>query len=129
MTIEKTYTTTVPPKKLFHAWVSPDSVVDPVTRIESDPKAGGHYKLYSGSSVMHGVFQLVDEPRELRYTWCWDSSTETTEVHVRFKPAVNGTVVKLSHSGFLSEDSRAIHDAGWDSYVKGLVALVGGEVS
>lgn len=125
MIIEKTYTTQVSGVQLFQAWISEEAVIAPVERIESDPVEGGRYRLWSGPSVMTGVFKRVIPNELLQYSWCWDEAEEMTEITVKFSDhPEGGTQVSLTHSAFLSEESRAMHDTGWDSYFEGLIRFI-----
>ena len=58
------------------------------------------------------------------YTWEWDKNGEVTQIAVDFNETGDGTEIVLEHSGFQSEESKAMHDTGWDSYVAGLVEFL-----
>ncbi|KAA3647194.1 MAG: SRPBCC domain-containing protein [Chloroflexi bacterium] len=124
LSIHKTYQLDLPRKQLFEAWISPDSVIPPASKIEVDPRVGGYYRLFSGSSIMEGEFLTLNPPGQVVYTWEWDNNGEVTQITVDFKKTEDGTEIVLLHSGFQSEESRAMHDKGWDSYVAGLVEFL-----
>ena len=118
-----------PKLEVFEAWVSEGSVVPPVTSIESDPKVGGKYILYVGDGEqqhqMIGVFKQLVWGDKLEYSWNWQGTDEVTTVTVDFQKSDDGsTLVTLSHQGFQTEESKSIHDQGWDSYLSGLSKLI-----
>lgn len=128
MKLQKNYTTKIRRDILFDAWVSPDSVIEPITKIESNPVEGGIYKLYSespsGTAVMLGEFKEVVPNEKLEYTWHWEGSDEKTLIRVEFKEREGETHVAIEHNGFLTEESKEMHDTGWDSYLKGLESKI-----
>ena len=129
MKILKTYRMLQPKSEVFEAWVSESSVIAPVTSIKSDPKVGGKYILYVGEGEqqhqMTGVFKQFVRGEKLEYSWNWQGTDEVTTVTVDFQESADGsTLVTLSHQGFQSEESKSIHDQGWDSYVSGLSKLL-----
>jgi len=97
-----------------------------VTRIEKDVRLGGHYRLYvemeHGTMVMDAVYREIDPGRRLVYSWEWNDDGEATEVEVEFLPTADGSSVRLSHSGFLKQDSFDRHADGWKNYFDGLTA-------
>ncbi len=128
LTIHKQYQINLPKEKLFEAWVSPDTVISPVDRIEVEPREGGVMRLIvdmpEGESVMTGKFQTFSYPSHLVYSWEWDNDGEITQIEVTFNEIDSGTEVNIIHSGFIRQESLARHDAGWDSYVEGVVQLL-----
>lgn len=125
LSINKKYILNFPRTLLFEAWISPDTVIPPVSRIEVDPKVGGFLKLMvetpQGASTMVGEFLTVSYHKQLVYTWQWDNNGEITKITVDFKEVENGTEISISHAGFHSQSSQATHDTGWDSYINGLI--------
>lgn len=87
--------------------------------MESDLRPGGRW-LMSGNGVggkpftISGVYRTVERPRVLAFTWLPSWDAEATETLVRFDlDERNGvTTVRLTHSGFANEGSRARHQ-GW----------------
>lgn len=130
LSITKTYNIDLPREQLYEAWISPETVIAPVSKIEVDPKVGGYLRLIAetpeGNSVMHGEFLVLAHPDQLVYTWEWDQNGEVTQITVDFRERAGGTEIMLNHTGFESEESRAMHDAGWDSYVDGVVQKLEG---
>ena len=118
------------PEQVYDAWVSEETVVAPVTRIEKDVREGGHYRLYvetpDYTGVMHAEFLEVDAPRKLVYSWEWNNDGEKTTVAVRFLPDGDGCRVELSHGEFQKQESFDRHAFGWESYLDGLQKKLAG---
>ncbi len=120
------------PERVYAAWVSSDTVIPPATKMDVQPRVGGHYRLTAQNDTltMHneGRFIEVTPNAHLRYTWQWSGpeevDEEVTEIEVTFSAHENGTQVRLQHRGFLSAESRTNHDNGWNSYIKGLRAFI-----
>ena len=128
MQISKQYRIEHPAEKIFDAWVSPRSVIAPVTRIEVQPKEGGFYRLYVDSadstSIMNGEFSTFQPYEKLVYSWEWDNNGEKTTISVDFTSVGEQTIINLTHSGFDNENSFKMHDNGWDSYIKGIKKIL-----
>jgi uncharacterized protein YndB with AHSA1/START domain len=100
------------------------------THMESDLRPGGHWKM-TGTGMggkpfkVAGVYRIVERPRVVAFTWLPDWDENATETLVRFDLAEAGgvTTLRLTHSGFASDASRARHQ-GWPqilSWLKGYV--------
>jgi len=122
----KKYTSKIEKATLYQAWVSSNMVIPPITKIESNPIAGGIYKLYSespnGVGIMNGQFKSLIENEALNYSWHWEGSEEHTDIRVLFKESSGGlgTTIIITHTGFQSEESKNMHSIGWDSYFEKL---------
>jgi uncharacterized protein YndB with AHSA1/START domain len=88
------------------------------TNVESDLTPGGRW-LMTGTGMgrpfkVEGVYRIIEPPRVLAFTWLPSWDEDATETLVRFDlDEQNGTTtVRLTHSGFAKEDSRARHQ-GW----------------
>lgn len=128
MTIHKTYQSNLSKEILYEAWISDNMVIAPVVKLEIDARIGGVYKLFAespdGIFIMPGAFVEVVPNSKLVYSWQWEGTEEETLVEVNFKENAEGSVVELTHSGFLSQESFDSHSAGWDSHFKGLIAKI-----
>lgn len=122
--IKKEYYLLFPLAKVYSAWVSSDTVIEPATSMDINPVVGGHYRLNMElpdfSSSNEGTFSLVEPERHIRYSWEWNHDGEVTEIDVRFSAADGATKVEILHQGFTKEESVTNHDSGWDSYIAGL---------
>ena len=86
---------------------------------ESDLRPGGRWVMRGtgmGGKPFNvvGEYRAIDRPRLLTFTWLPDWDEEATETLVRFDLSEHAGVatVRLTHSGFASEGSRARHQ-GW----------------
>jgi uncharacterized protein YndB with AHSA1/START domain len=84
------------------------------TAMESDLRPGGRWMM-RGTGMgkpfkVVGVYRSIERPRVLAFTWLPDWDEEATETLVRSDLHEHDgvTTVRLTHSGFASEGSRAI---------------------
>ena len=128
MKIEKTYDLPFPPKRVYDAWICPDTVIAPTTRIDINPTVGGHCRhfveLEDRCNRAEGLFFAVEPDRRVRYTWERDRDGEITEIDVVFDAVDEGTKLHIRQSGFRREDSLAAQDSGWDIYIEQLAAFL-----
>ena len=131
---------TAPQDAVFAAWTEPAHLLKwwgprgvTLAAAEIDLRVGGRYRLankYEDGSVLWitGVFEVIDRPRRITYTWAHepadDSTTESTRVTVRFVHRDQGTEVIVVHQRIRSARSRRSHRAGWVECLDGL-AIVG----
>lgn len=130
MTITTERTFTASPATVYDAWVSEETVVPPVTRIEKDVRLGGHYRLYveTGDStfIMRAEYKAVIPNQRLEYTWEWNDDGEQTLVTVEFNSDSAGCLVKLKHGPFQKQESYDRHSFGWQNYFAGLEKKLAG---
>ena len=88
------------------------------TNAESDLRPGGRW-LMSGMGMgrpfkVEGVYRIIQRPHVLAFTWVpsWDEGATETLVRFDLYEQNGFTTVRLTHSGFASESSRARHQ-GW----------------
>lgn len=124
MNIRKEYTLPFPVARVYAAWISPKTVIPPATSMEVVTEIGGVYSVHVGDAHTEGVFEAIEPEHYLRYGWKWAGSEESTVVEVEFAANGANTDILIRHGGFTEPDSLAAHDAGWDSYVAGLNALL-----
>jgi uncharacterized protein YndB with AHSA1/START domain len=87
--------------------------------MESDLRPGGRWMM-SGTGMggrpfrVAGAYRIVEPPRVLAFTWLptWDEAATETLVRFDLQEHDGITTVRLTHSGFASEASRARHQ-GW----------------
>jgi uncharacterized protein YndB with AHSA1/START domain len=74
---------------------------------------------------VEGVYPIIERPSVLAFTWLPSWDEQATETLVRFDlHEQNGfTTVRLTHSGFATEGSRARHQ-GWPQILSWLKAYV-----
>ena len=99
-------------------WMRPGAIKRSVAR--TDPRVGGKYEVLmhgdSGEIQHHGVYQVIDRPSRLVFTWNSPFAGETeTLVTVDFISQANRrTEVIVTHEQ-LPEDARPSHARGWTS--------------
>jgi uncharacterized protein YndB with AHSA1/START domain len=89
------------------------------TAMESDLRVGGRWAM-RGTGIggtpfrVAGEYRSIERPHVLAFTWLPSWDEEATETLVRFDLAEKDglTTVRLTHSGFKTEGSRARHQ-GW----------------
>lgn len=122
--ITATHLFAAPRERVFSAWLSPRSLVPPVSEIEVDARIGGSIRLSAprgdAASTMTGWFLCVEPPQRLEYTWAWEGDPECTIVGVCFRAAGERTLVEVRHRGFRSQASSETHRTGWAAYFAGL---------
>jgi len=98
-------------------WMRPGAIRSTVAKVES--RVGGSYEItmqgQSGPIVHKGVYQQIDRPKRLVFTWA-SPGTELrdTLVTVDFVPAGQRTEVIVTHER-LPESARPSHSNGWTS--------------
>jgi len=126
--ISKSYLLPFSPQRVYAAWTSSDTVIPPATSMDIDAKVGGHYRLIMETPDFNarneGVFSHVSPNQRLTYSWEWNGDGEITEIDVSFATHPDGTSLQLEHSGFAKQESRDMHDTGWDTYIEGLTKLL-----
>lgn len=99
---------------------------------EVDAREGGSYRLSMRTDegevhTVRGEYKEVNPPERLAYTWSWEegpepamAGSESSLVVVEFLEEGDGTLVKLTHSGFASEQIREMHAQGWEAVLANL---------
>jgi uncharacterized protein YndB with AHSA1/START domain len=89
------------------------------THVESDLRHGGRWAMrgigMGGKPFsVGGEYRTIERPSVLAFTWLPDWDENATETLVRFDLEERGgvTTVRLTHSGFATDESRARHQ-GW----------------
>ena len=97
------------------------------TNAESDLRPGGRW-LMSGMGMgrpfkVEGVYRIIQRPHVLAFTWLpsWDEGATETLVWFDLYEQNGFTTVRLTHSGFATESSRARHQ-GWPQILSWLKA-------
>ena len=126
---EKRYIIPASVKTVYSAWISPNTLVPPATRIEIDPIVGGnlviHTKFCDVGSEMRGRFLAIEPYKRLVYNWEWNQDGQVSQVTVNFSGiGSDRTKIVLSHSGFRNSESATLHSDGWEHYFEGFIKLV-----
>lgn len=127
-----------PPEAVFDAWVDPESLgvwmaPDPMTvgAAECDPRVGGAFRIVMigevGAVEHTGVYEELDRPRRLAFTWRAPHLGEvTTRVRVELTAIPRGTRMVIEHTGLPDAPSRQGHEHGWTSIAAKLAAALAG---
>jgi uncharacterized protein YndB with AHSA1/START domain len=118
-------TIAAPADDLFDAWLDPEALAEwmrpgAIQRSQArvDPRVGGSYEVImhgeKGPIPHRGVYQLIDRPRRLVFTWVSPYAGENSLVTVDFKAIDQRTEVIVTHEQ-LPESEIAAHTRGWTS--------------
>jgi uncharacterized protein YndB with AHSA1/START domain len=121
------------PEELFDAWLDAEALavwMRPTgirhTSAKTEPRVGGSYEIImQGDEKIyphHGVYQVIDRPRRLVFTWRSHATEGATSlVTVEFLPLGERTEVLLTHEQ-LPADAHESHLKGWTSGIERLDA-------
>ena len=125
LTIRRTVPAT--PEEVFTAWTTaeglkrwsaPGAWTNPV--VEVDLRVGGRYRIDMAGpdgtvQRVTGVYQEVDPPRRVVYTWFWETNAALGEslVTVEFHGRGQVTEIVIEHSRLTSSESAVNHERGW----------------
>lgn len=116
-----------PRERIFQALTDPQQAVRwwgqgehyQMNEFQMDVRVGGKWST-TGASVkmgdiaIHGEFLEIDPPRRLAYTWNSSWMARETKVLWELEAEGQGTIVKLTHTGFAGEAEQAKnHSLGW----------------
>jgi uncharacterized protein YndB with AHSA1/START domain len=136
-----------PREKVFEAWTNPEVLKRwwraaptwDTPLAEVDAREGGRYRLSmrTDEGELHtvgGQYKEMSPPERLAFTWTWEegpselkAGNDSTLVVVEFHEDGDGTLVKLTHSGFGSEEERGKHTHGWQAVLANLEGSVSAE--
>jgi uncharacterized protein YndB with AHSA1/START domain len=100
---------------------------------ELDPRPGGVYRVRMNSdTVALGEYLAVEAPSRVVFTWGWEGDEVvppgSTTVEITLREDGDGTILRLRHTGFPTDEAAASHREGWAMYVERLsVATSGGD--
>jgi uncharacterized protein YndB with AHSA1/START domain len=122
------------PAKLFAAWTQPELLVRwwgpqgvACPAAEIDLRVGGSYRVanrFADGTVVWimGVFEVIDPPHRLTYTWKLESRSGPVErVTVCFEAHGAATEVVVTHERIPNEAARTSHQNGWTGCLDSLV--------
>ena len=126
-----------PRDRLFDAWLDPEMLsrfMTPgpdvtVAEARTDARVGGRFLVVmraGDKDLPHqGTYKTID--RANRFAITWESPMSPVEgslVTVDFEDATGGTLVRLNHVRFPSEESRDNHEKGWGAILNALAKAV-----
>lgn len=122
------------PERLFAYWTDPAHLAQwwgPAgVTCESatvDLRVGGEYRIgnrFADDTVLwiSGVFEMIDPPHQLVYSWRLGDTAVVERVTVTFTPVGTATDVVVVHERIADAASRAGHERGWKECLDGLAA-------
>ncbi len=98
---------------------------------ELDPRPGGVYRVRMNSdTVALGEYVVVESPSRVVFTWGWEGDEAvppgSTTVEITLREDGDGTILRLRHTGFPTEEAAASHREGWAMYVERMSAAAPG---
>lgn len=133
------------PERVFNAWTQPRLIRQwfgpagfECYEATGDPTPGGAYTVgMRGISPARPEAGIIDSRAEGTYrelvpfslivfTWraSWRPAEEETTVTIRLTPVAEGTLLDLTHSGFLDREGANSHNSGWEGSLTKLEALL-----
>jgi uncharacterized protein YndB with AHSA1/START domain len=122
-----------PAQKIFDAWLDPAALSEWMrpcsgttkpSDVKADAREGGAFEIVmhpASGPVRHtGVYQTIDAPRRLVFTWnSVHAGDEDSLVTVEFRPDGKTTEVVITHER-LPQEKVAGHTGGWTSILESL---------
>lgn len=111
-------------REQWQAWIGPEGADCAVPVLE--PQVGGRYeiemRMSDGSLIpVTGVFQAIDRPHAVRFTWGWAGDPDRQSViTLTFRAAGGGTRLTLRQEGLGTLANRDGHERGWSSALRKL---------
>jgi glutathione S-transferase len=135
-TLEMTRTFNAPPARVFACFTSKEewsgwagSRENPGEVTLLEPRVGGRYRMVMRrpdgvEMAVGGVFQVLEEPSRLAFTWKWEHGEDTTLITIFLRDAGGKTEMHFRHEGFAGEDDRNNHSKGWAGALDKLEAFL-----
>ena len=122
-----------PAQRIFDAWLDPASLAewmrpcsatDKRSDVKVDARVGGAFEFVmhvpSGPVRHTGVYQIIDAPRRLVFTWNSPHAGQNDSlVTVEFRPDGKATEVVITHER-LPDQARSGHTKGWTEILESL---------
>ena len=122
-----------PAQEIFDAWLDPASLKEwmrpcsareKLSDVKVDAREGGAFEIImhvASGPVRHtGVYQVIDAPRRLVFTWnSPHAGNNDSLVTVEFRPEGKATEVIITHER-LPQDKVAGHTGGWTEILESL---------
>ena len=117
-TIEKELFIAVSPERVYRAFTTKDELERWfVTSADVELRPGGAYNLWWREDHTSGQYVELDPPHKLVFTWDEGPKHGITTCTIELIPENDGTLLRLTHTGFLDGDNwDALYDGvsrGW----------------
>jgi uncharacterized protein YndB with AHSA1/START domain len=126
-------------QRVFDAWTTAEELTRwhapgplTVSLAEVDLRVGGRFRIHmrepdGKEHRVSGVYQLVDPPNKLVYSWGWDGDHVVKEstVTIEFLKRGDATEVVITHA-IAGATERANHEKGWIAILDKLVTTYQG---
>ena len=135
-TIEREITIKAKPETVFSYLTDPAKLQRWfVNGAATDVRVGGSYRLVTSKPdfVAVGKYIEVVSPSRLVFSWGWEGDDESapasgSTVEITLTKSGSDTLLKLTHRGIATEESRQGHGEGWTHYLQRLsIAATGGD--
>lgn len=98
------------------AWLGPYDHRGEV--LEMEAQVGGRYRIAmhkpDGTNLFAGgVFQAIEEPSRIAFTWKWEDGVANTLIIVTLRETGGKTEMVFRQEGFTEETYRDMHIHGW----------------
>lgn len=115
---------------VLQQWFHPAAQISTPT-VEVDLRVGGHYRITMQNAdqqtfTVRGVYQVIDPPAHLAFTWRWEGESAEPETLVTLafiEHSPQETEIVLTHRGFVKESERNSHEVGWQGTLQQLAEL------
>ena len=119
-----------PRDRVFAAWTQPEQLIKwwgpkgvHIPQYRIDLREQGEWETTmrntdGGEFFVSGKYLEISPPARLVFTWAWRNDGvrgHETTVTVEFTETESGTEVALTQTLFESNESRDLHNEGWDS--------------
>lgn len=132
-TITISRTIAAPAQRIFDAWLDPAALahwmrpcsgIPTLASVKVDAREGGAFEIVmptpSGPVRHTGVYQTIDAPRRLAFTWnSVHAGHHDSLVTVELRPDGQSTEVIITHER-LNEAAMSAHTSGWTTLLESL---------
>jgi uncharacterized protein YndB with AHSA1/START domain len=112
-------------------WMCPGDTVSAEARL--DLRVGGSYRIVMKSKtrdhVHTGVYQVVEPPSKLVFTWTQDEDQAPTLVTVEFLAHGDESELVLTHQGFHDADVMKRYQGGWGQIAEQFAAYLAKKIT
>ena len=137
LSVNITKTIHAPIDKIFDAWLNPAMLTQfilpmpgmPQPEVENDSREGGSFSIImqvGDNKIPHtGTYLIINRPTQLIFTWQSPFSIDGSQVDLEFSAIDDSTtLVELTHTKFIDEESRSNHEGGWGNILERLGEVV-----